>query len=540
MITHRTKVRYYEAVYCKERREPMENEKQRLKILADLPIRQQNLAKYIPFAELYALNKRSDKYTNLDMGVLVLSVLSYLLYEGHLKDRGVGFEEIQGHLEGVIGTVYNEDYSPVEMTDLTRYVLDKLQNGGTPFDYTYYDLEERRMKETKLRYISYTRDALLEKNFYRLTTVGIDFLLQTKEFGEESKISIQLILLRKLVEHEDFGSALSTLERINIEIKKEAKRKGEILEELSYGFTEGYALYTQSVRKRLEDEQSLFKETLSYLSTLEKEYLQQIEASQMSEKDLRFKRFVIDMQMELSKTVELHALLLDALVDLRQKAEEMLVARRKTIFKENFNFHHFLENAIRKDDTRGLAAAMNSLFDIHLPKQFALERIDHLFLLKEEKNSEGEIVNPEDSESIKVETLDQQVTSRLIFNYELMFRELLFLVMEKEHMSLSDYLQTLKARYGSQVVENYDLPSFMMILTQTKGEESGTKCFDYRQIIRQETKLPSVEAIYKKIVTETESLSIFKEVNLIVEVQRGTYMTDGALEMTDCHYYIKR
>ena len=36
-----------------------------------------------------------------------------------------------------------------------------------------------------------------------------------------------------------FSTRNNTLENINIEIKKEAKRKGEILEELSYGFTEG-------------------------------------------------------------------------------------------------------------------------------------------------------------------------------------------------------------------------------------------------------------------------------------------------------------
>lgn len=523
-----------------EGRRSVENEKQIIKIIEDLPMRQQNLAKYMPFFELYALNRRSDKYSELDMGVLTLSLLSYLLYEGHLKEQGLTFEQIEAFLESVIEKTYGFTYEEEALTELTRYILDKLQNGGTPFSYEYYDVEEGVTKQTKLRYVSYKRDARLEKNFYRLTSAGIDFFLQTKEFGEESKISIQLILLRKLVDNEDFRSALSTLERINIEIKKEAKRKGEILEELSYGFTEGYEAYTKSIRKRLEDEQILFKDTLAYLQTLESEYLLKIEKSQITEKEICFKRFTVDMKMALTETVELHALLLDAVVDLRQKAEEMLFMRRKNIFKENFNFGHFLERSIRRNDTRGLAAAMKSLFHIQLPKQFTPERIDHLLLLKEGKNGAEEILENSSVEVLEVETLDEKVGARLSFNYELMLRELLLLVKEKEEITLEDYLKLLKVRYGEAVVTNYDLAPFMMSLTQNKGCMSDYKCFNLKAILQKDFKAPELEALYKKMILETESLSVFKESSLVVEVLKGTSIKEGPLEITNCKYYIKR
>ncbi len=518
----------------------MEFEKQIERIITDLPIRQENLAKYMPFFELYALNKRSDKYNNLDMGLLTLGLLSYLLYEGHLKDRGITFEELEVFIQKLVAESYKVTYTAEELTNLTRYVLDKLQNGGSPFSYQYYNQVLSDTQETKLRYISYKRDSRLEKNFYRLTSTGIDFLLQTKEFGEESKISIQLILLRKLVDSEDFGSALNTLENINIEIKKEAKRKGEILEELSYGFTEGYENYTKCVRKRLEDEQSLFKETLSYLNGLEFEYLYQIEPVQMTAKEQRFKSFIIDMKMALTETVELHSLLLDAVVDLRQKAEEMLLMRRKTIFKENFSFQHYLESALRKDDVRGLKIAIDSLFNIHLPKSFAPTRIDHLLLLKETIDEDKEILDHSNQDTIHVETLDQQVESRLCFNYELMLRELLLIVKEKKQVSLREYLKALKERYGEKVYENYDLAPFLLTLTQNKGGSKGAKCFEFKNLSRKDLKMPDLEWVYYKIISETESLACFKETSFHVEVLRGEYIQEGPLEITNCNYYTTR
>ena len=164
----------------------------------------------------------------------------------------------------------------------------------------------------------------------------------------------------------------------------------------------------------------------------------------MTAKEQRFKSFIIDMKMALTETVELHSLLLDAVVDLRQKAEEMLLMRRKTIFKENFSFQHYLESALRKDDVRGLKIAIDSLFNIHLPKSFAPTRIDHLLLLKETIDEDKEILDHSNQDTIHVETLDQQVESRLCFNYELMLRELLFIVKEKKQVSLREYLKALK------------------------------------------------------------------------------------------------
>lgn len=521
-------------------RRTMKYEKQFRRIVEDLSIRQENLAKYMPFFELYTLNKRSLLYTHLDMGFLILGILAHLLYEGHLKDKGLTFDEIEVFLQKLISESYQITYEGQELADLTRYILDKLQNGGSPFSYYYYHQGLSKVQETKLRYISYTRDGKLEKNFYRITSTGIDFLLQTKEFGEESKISIQLILLRKLVDSEDFGSALNTLENINIEIKKEAKRKGEILEELSYGFTESYENYTQNVRKRLEDEQSLFKETLSYLNSLEFEYLYQIEPGQMTAKEQRFKTFIIDMKMALTETVELHSLLLDTVVDLRQRAEEMLMMRRKTIFKENFSFQHYLEGALCKNDVRGLKMAMDSLFNIRLPKQFAPTRIDHLLLLKDVINEEKEILDETNQETMYIETLDAQIEERLCFNYELMFRELLLLVKEKGQISLSDYLAALKLRYGTKVCENYDLSSFLLTLTQNKGGNHGEKVFDFKLLSRGEFKVPDAEWFYHKIISETESLACFKESTFNVEVKRGEYIEEGPLEITNCNYYIKR
>jgi hypothetical protein len=173
-------------------------------ISQEIPIRINNLMKYFPFFEMKRLNKLNSKYGEYDMGALTLFILSILLYKGHFKDKGLTFAEIHEGLHLYIKKSYNVEFEGEEKEEFTRYVLDKVQNEGSPFIYEYYDSVQGKKVGRNIRYIAIKRNDADDRPYYYITSDGIDFFLQTKEFGEESKITIHLMILKKLIENEDY------------------------------------------------------------------------------------------------------------------------------------------------------------------------------------------------------------------------------------------------------------------------------------------------------------------------------------------------
>lgn len=320
----------------------MENIKLLEVIQDELPIRLSNLTKYAPFFQIANIKNYKGRY---DVGIISLGIMSYMLLEGKLLDKGLEFEKIQTYIEHATLKYYGDTLSKVDSEDMTRDILNYMQNKGGPFSHIYYDVIRKTEVDKKVRYIERKYDRIQNKNLYSLTSEGVDFFLQLKEFGEESRVTITLLLLRKLVSSGNFESAINTISNLNIEIRKEIRCKNEILEELSYNVYDGYEKYTYNAREKLEEEQGLFRDTIHTLTTIETEYLEKIEKNQITEKELKLKYYVTDMKIELSKSVEIHSRLLAAVIELREKADEILTLKRKNILKETLNFNVSVKNS---------------------------------------------------------------------------------------------------------------------------------------------------------------------------------------------------
>ncbi len=504
-------------------------------IKKDIPVRLNNIAKYLPFFEICKLKKYSDKY---DVGVLAMGILSYLLYEGLLKDKGLTFSEIQGFIKEMVEDYYGDIIKDDEVEEITRYMLNKLQNGGGPFIYSYYDVVRKQKVEKKIRYVGRTYDKNVEKNLYKISSEGVDFFLQTKEFGEESKITITLLILRKLVDNGDFDSAINALSNLNIEIRKEIKRKAEILEELFYYSFEGYDAYTKNVRLRLEEENQLFKDTINSLNRMEKEYLQKIEKEQISQKEMKLKVFVTDMKIELNKSVDLHSKLLGSVVDLRNKADEILSQRRRNILRENLNFMNLLDKSIKEDNANNLAMACSVLFNPKINKTFSMGKINDLFLWRKPKKEEAEEVESEKGEVVEYIKLDDVIEDRILNNTSIFFKELLFLLIEHKDIDLNFYMEALSKKYGEEILYNGDFTSFVVTLSRVKGAGVGYKEYRLKDIEKGSWDILDNESIFKTLVYKYSELEVLKSGMLICKSLQGEYANFNGVEITNFKYMI--
>ena len=76
--------------------------------------------------------------------------------------------------------------------------------------------------------------------YYYITETGIEFYLNTKEFKEESKISIQQLLLEKMIKSRNFRGGREVVRRICNEVNKLKMEKRSVLNVLSHDLKRRY------------------------------------------------------------------------------------------------------------------------------------------------------------------------------------------------------------------------------------------------------------------------------------------------------------
>ena len=64
--------------------------------------------------------------------------------------------------------------------------------------------------------------------WYSISSDAIEFYLDTKEIKEESRISVQQLLLEKMIQAQNFQGGKDVIVRINEEVARLQRRKNEI------------------------------------------------------------------------------------------------------------------------------------------------------------------------------------------------------------------------------------------------------------------------------------------------------------------------
>ena len=231
-------------------------------IITDHRERMLNLKKYYPFFKLSEVSfswYREGMYDSLDMGYILMAVLRFFIEENNFKERDVTYTEYAAFMSRCIRRDFKLNPPSGDMSILVEYIFDKLKNDGKPFIFRYFDPVDRKKKISRVRLIeSRIEDGTV---WYSISPEGIEFYLDTKEIKDESRISVEQLLLEKMIQSKDFKGGTDVVRRINKEVDCLWLRKNRVMSLLAsdiFSGLEAYEDFFATGVKWFEEEQKLF------------------------------------------------------------------------------------------------------------------------------------------------------------------------------------------------------------------------------------------------------------------------------------------
>lgn len=470
--------------------------------LEELDLRMDYVKIYYPIMEMFR-RRKIEEYSNL-VPELCFLLLSYLIYEGKLKYRGITFQDIERFMSKAMKEILTKEIEPETLREVTIELLDRLQNGGSNFTINTYSFSTGSFREkyVKLLEIKQSNNNGLE---YYVTEQGVDFYLRTKEFPDETKITINLLLFQKQMEKGAFGFAYETVRRLNMEVQKKKDKKYSLLEALIYGRLgtgEAYDGYHQSISIQLEEETELFKLAVKNVRVAFSEYMEQINRGEATEKEIRTFTLIKIIEKEIGRAQTLHTELLKEAAGFTKEYDKALGVRRKAIFTERFNFQGEFEQAITGNrPPEVLKYLFEPLLNPYIKKTF-----NPLRALEPQRLTRDSEEGQEDQESEKVDraTIDSITRERVKRNF-IFYAEKLLEALDRfqGQVYLQDYCQSLVEKYTEDSVYNGDFLSFILELNRNKdaGETKKTIVFNDDKLQLDEEVKTMEEIFFKASLT---------------------------------------
>ncbi len=437
--------------------------------------RMASLRKFVPFFEVDRLNSTSQKYKRYDMGVICMAFISFMFYEGKLKSKNLTFEELALFLGEIVENFYGYCMDSDEIKEFTSYCIDKMGNDGLGYDSNHYSPVEKKVYDRgdTVRYIESSFNQKTEGFNYFLTTEAIDFFLQTKEFGEESKVTIHLLLLKKLIENSEYDSALISLNNVCAEVIKQISLVSDLESLLLYGGKSGYEAYTkymESANKRFIDEKELFTETVHQIINLREGYADKVSKEELGEKEKNAMRCLDMMDTELKRVVEIHQKLLATIVMLMKRAGEIQQGKMANLLKVSFNFSTFLDSVGKKNDPSILAGIVLPLLKMNIKKSFPLEKIEDMFLLNNIPDAEDTATEIMDNLEVEERVLfKDELKERVIANYVYLIEIIYSHLIKKDSIDIKYLVEA--EDIDKKIILNPDFVSFIVDMKRNNKVE---------------------------------------------------------------------
>ena len=427
-------------------------------ILSEHRDRMENLRKYYPFFKLQELSFGGFKdghYGSVDMGYVTMAVLRFFIEENNFKDTDVSYERCAKFIAGLLRRDFDLEESPDDK-EFIQYLFDKLCNEGKPFYYSYYDPEKKERHRGRVRLIeSRYEDGAIG---YRITSDGVEFYLDTKETKDESAISVQQLLLEKMIRSRNYQGGVDVIRRINNEVRRLMVRKDEIVALLGRNIFEGVKeleAFSKTGLKWFDEEQRLFDANLELIRKA---------LNAAGEEDARMPGEIYLLSQELKKSMEQHGQLLSACTRLQIQADEMLAAAKQSRFRQSMDFRDILDRTIRKDDIRLLKTLVAPLFGLKIKKTFSMGRLDELLRYPLEDNEKKEKVLPGIPRDYEYE--DEKEEKRLQYNMERLISVFLEVLSGKRQFSLRELHHLYAMRFTDNIEKNGDYFAFLAHLCQ--------------------------------------------------------------------------
>lgn len=427
----------------------------------------QNIKKYYPYFKLAdnsLLQWKEGKYACLDMGYITMAVLRFFIDENNLKDKDVTYEEYEIFLHTILVRDFQLKISEEEEKELTAYLFDKLLNEGKPFSFDYFDPKDHQKKSIRIKLIeSRIADSIL---YYRITSDAIEFYLDTKEIKEESSISVEQLLLSKLIDTRNFKGGIEVVKRINRQVSKLKLRKNEVLSVLSVDVFQGkkvYEDYVNDITKWFDEEQRLFKKNSELIEKA-------LEKAQLDKKGKENQSFfammdeIYTLELEIKKAMYQHSELLSLCTSLQLQVDEIVKKSKLSTLRNSFDFNHAINKIMENDNLQALEALIFPLLQLNIKKQFPLTATENLLHMKGENEEETEAVSR--GEEVAYVYEDEWEEQRISSNFDLIVSVLFEKLMSEGSFSLRELNSELTLRFGENVLKNADYYTFLVHMCQ--------------------------------------------------------------------------
>ncbi len=444
--------------------------------------RMQNLKKYYPFFRIREISLdlfMEGKYNFIDMGYIVMAILRLFIEENNFNDEGVSFKQFARFTTELLKRDYDLYLEAGENLQLINYVFEKIINDGKPFSYSYYDPKEKKIISSRIRLI----ESKVEDNAisYYITSEAIEFYLDTKEIKDESKISIQQILLSKMIQSKNFKGGIEVVKRINNEVSKLMKRKKEILNILSYNVFEGSQQAEKLINtsmKWFDEEQHLFDKNKKLIELA----LQRIEESDSSNEEdfLKNREHIYNLETEIKRAISKHSELLNSSTDLKIKSDEIIKKVTLNKLKMSFDFKTVYEKTLASDNVKLLEYIINPLLKIKFKKTFNLKNTDELLTYNPSSEEEGEKVI--DAQEKEFKSLDDIEEERIDSNFIIFMKLLMKYLLEQGEFTLREFNDYLERKLNKDILKNGDYYSFVLQIAQKSYYDIGSLKEDEKTI----------------------------------------------------------
>lgn len=445
-------------------------------IMEEHHARMQNLRKYYPF---FVLNEttftqyKEGRYTNLDMGYITMASLRFFINENQFNEQAITYEEYEGFLTRLLRQDFDLQIEPLEEQELVEYIFEKLKNDGRPFEFHFFDPEDKKQKTARVKLIeSEIINGVVE---YRITSEGIEFYLDTKEVKDESKISIQQLLLEKMITAKNFRGGIDVVRRINSEVKRLIVQKETVIELLGHDVFQGAKEceeYMATVARWFEEEQKLFAKNKALIEqTLSKAAL---EGAGSREAAAFYKSLeeISKLETELKKTIHRHGELISETTQLQDIADKMIHQAKLRKLRNAFDFQGSLQKLEQQDNPAAMQYILAPLFAPKLKKTFGFSAIDNMLTYKAEHGDKGEpVIKEQTNREFRYE--DEKEDVRIAHNFGRIFIELLDQLEKKGRIELREFNAILEIKYGEEFLSNGDYYSFLVHIAQKSEYRLG-------------------------------------------------------------------
>ena len=440
-----------------------ENQKMTEDIVGSHGERMKNLSKYYPFFKLWESGLSAYKdgaYADVDMPYITMALLRYFIEQNQFNQRAVTGEMACGFIKTLLDADF--DVSADNQGELAGYIFDKICNDGRPFVFSWFNPRDKKKQVFRLKFIeSSYRDGQIT---YALTEEAIAFYLDTKEVQEESRISIENILLSKMVASRNFKGGLEVLSRISHEVMRLEAKKDGIIRLLGYNVFEGVRALSDFMAHGLawfEEEEKLFAQNRVL-----------VDKAMAMTRTAQTAKDVYELDAALKAAMKKHSDLLGMCTALQMRADEMIVRAKHSRFRASVDFEDYMEKMMAADSVSALEDFVKPLFLMNLKKTFYTGQLDDLLSYKPEENIATE-VDYGGRETAYIYD-DEAAEARIQHNFDYFLKVLFEQISDKGRVALSYLNHLYEMKFGSEIYFNGDYYAFLTHLSQKTAYDLST------------------------------------------------------------------